>query len=86
MTCIVKDVQVSPLVYMGKLYEFFIRISYNCYMNFLWIGFNCLKPTEPLQRESLLFAVLSPGKFWYSFDRTQNDERLSQSWSQPLLC
>ena len=82
MTCIVKEMQVSTLVYLGKLYEFLVIISYNFYMNFLWIGFNCLKAREPLQRDSLLFAMVSLRTFWYSYDRTQNDERLSRPWGQ----
>ena len=85
MTCIVKEMQVSTLVYLGKLYEFLVIISYNFYMNFLWIGFNCLKAREPLQRDSLLFAMVSLRTFWYSFDRTQNDERLSPPWGQLML-
>ena len=31
------------------------------YGPFLWIGFNCLKATEPLRGESLLFTIQSPG-------------------------
>ena len=28
---------------------------------FLWMGFNCLKTTEPMRGDSLLFNTLSPG-------------------------
>ena len=28
---------------------------------FLWMGFNCLKATEPLREDSLLFFFKSPG-------------------------
>ena len=31
------------------------------YGPFLWMGFNCLKDTEPLWRKSLLFTTKSPG-------------------------
>ena len=31
------------------------------YGPFLWMGFNCLKATEPLQGDSLLFTTQSPG-------------------------
>ena len=34
-------------------------------------GVNCLKATDPLQGESLLFTTNLPEIFWYSFDRTQ---------------
>ena len=27
---------------------------------FIWMGFNCLKATEPLQGDSLLFTTRSP--------------------------
>ena len=27
----------------------------------LWMGFKCLKATEPLRRDSLLFTTQSPG-------------------------
>ena len=28
---------------------------------FLWMGFNCLKATEPLQGDNLLFTIHFPG-------------------------
>ena len=28
---------------------------------FLWMGFNCLKATQPLQEDTLLFTTQSPG-------------------------
>ena len=28
---------------------------------FLWMGFNCLKATEPLRGDSLLFTIQFPG-------------------------
>ena len=28
---------------------------------FLWVGFNCLKATEPLRVHSLLFTIQYPG-------------------------
>ena len=31
------------------------------YGSFLWMGFNCLKATEPLRRDSLLFTTQFPG-------------------------
>ena len=31
------------------------------YGPFLWLGFNCLKATEPLRGESFLFTTQSPG-------------------------
>ena len=31
-----------------------------CYDPFLWMGFNCLKATEPLLGDSLLFTTKSP--------------------------
>ena len=31
------------------------------YGPFLWMGFNCLKATEPLQEDSLSFTIQSPG-------------------------
>ena len=29
--------------------------------NFLWMGFNCLKATEPVRGDSLLFTTQPPG-------------------------
>ena len=29
--------------------------------NFLWMGFNCLKATEPLRGDILLFTIQFPG-------------------------
>ena len=31
------------------------------YSSFLWLGFNCIKATEPLRGDSLLFTTRSPG-------------------------
>ena len=31
------------------------------YGPFLWMGFNCVKATETLRRDSLLFTTKSPG-------------------------
>ena len=31
------------------------------YDSFLWMGFNCLKATEPLRGDSLFFTTQSPG-------------------------
>ena len=31
------------------------------YDPFLWMGFNCLKATEPLRGDSLLFTIQFPG-------------------------
>ena len=31
------------------------------YGHFLWMGFNCIKATEPLLGDSLLFTTKSPG-------------------------
>ena len=48
--------------------------------------FNCLKATEPLKGDSLLFTFKSPGVgFWSSFDQLWKDKKLSQSWSHPVV-
>ena len=31
------------------------------YSSFLWLGFNCIKATEPLRWDILLFTTQSPG-------------------------
>ena len=47
------------------------------FMEFLWMGFNCLKATEPPQRGSLFFITRATRTFWYSFSQPQKDEKLS---------
>ena len=44
------------------------------YGPFLWMGLNCLKATEPLQGDSLLFTDRFPGVV-YSFDWLLKDEK-----------
>ena len=36
-------------------------VTFKPYDPFLWMGFNCLKATEPLRRDSLLFTIQFPG-------------------------
>ena len=40
---------------------FFLLKKRKLYYSFLWMVFNCLKATEPLQRGSLPFTTKSPG-------------------------
>ena len=40
---------------------FFFLKKKKLYAPFLWIGFNCLKATEPLRGDRLLFNVQFPG-------------------------
>ena len=42
---------------------------------------NCLKATQPLRGDSLLFTRNS----WYSLDQYRKDESLRWPWSQPVL-
>ena len=35
--------------------------------------------------EAVYFYHQVPRKFWYSFDRTLKDKRLSQTWSNPVV-
>ena len=44
------------MVYLGWL----VGSKKKLYGPFLWIGFNCLKATEPLWGDSLLFTAKSP--------------------------
>ena len=37
-----------------------IKVNKKLYGPFLWMGFNCLKPIEPIQGDSLLFATKFP--------------------------
>ena len=46
--------------------------------------FNCLEALEPLRGDSLLFTSVSKISC-YSFNRTREDERLSQPWSHPVV-
>ena len=48
------------------------------YLPFLWMGFNCLKTTEPLWGDSLL---LVPRTYWYSLNRPWKGKKLSWSCS-----
>ena len=36
-------------------------------------------------KETVYFFPLAPRKSWYSFDRPQKDERLSQPWSHRMV-
>ena len=50
--------------------------------------FNCLKATEALREDSLLFTAKSPGVpcvHLDSFDQPQKDEKLSQLWNHPMV-
>ena len=50
---------------------------------FLWMRFNCLIATEPLQGGVDYHSVLrSP---WYSIDQPRKDERLGRLWSHPVV-
>ena len=51
-----------------------------CSKNNLWMGFNSLKATEPLQRDSLFFTTNSPG-----VPGTHFIDCGSQTWSQPVV-
>ena len=49
-----------------------------------WMGFNCLKATTTLRRQFSFYHSV-PRNSWYSFFRPWKDERLSQSWSHPVV-
>ena len=55
------------------------------YGSFYWFKSNCLKATQPLLGDSLLFTTKSPGVPDTSLDRPRKDERLSQAWSHPVV-
>ena len=38
-----------------------LRFFFKLYGPFLWMGLKCLKATEPLQGDNLLFTTKSPG-------------------------
>ena len=48
--------------------------------SFLWMGFNCLKATEPLQRSSLLFNTGFPG-----LPGTHLADLGKEPWSHPAV-
>ena len=54
------------------------------YGPYLWMGFYCLNATTTTRRQ-FIFSPLAPRKSWYSFDRPQKDERLSQPWSHQMV-
>ena len=49
------------------------------------MGFNCLKSTEPLRGDSLLFTTKFPRSSWYSFIQPRKNERLSQTLNHPVV-
>ena len=59
-------------------------ITKNLYGPFLWMGFNCLKVTAT-SRTQFTFYHQVPRNSWYLFYHPQKDERLSQSWSHPVV-
>ena len=54
---------------------------------FLWMEFHCLKATEPLwgDGETVSFLPKVPKGLSYSFYQPWKEERLSQSWSHPVV-
>ena len=42
-------------------WKYFIKLKKTIMAPFLWMVFNCLKATEPLQGDSLLFTIHFPG-------------------------
>ena len=51
---------------------------------FLWIGFNCLKTTKPLQKKFTFYHSI-PRTSWYSFSWPRKDERVSWPWSHSAV-
>ena len=43
-----------------ELWDSKLSLNFKLYGPFLWMGFNCLKATEPLQGDSLIFTTKSP--------------------------
>ena len=60
------------------------KLKKKLYGPFLWMGFNCLKATATSRRQ-FIFYHLVPRNFWYSFYQPRKDERLSQTWSHPVV-
>ena len=50
----------------------------------LWMGFNCLKATATSKRQFTFYHSV-PRNSWYSFYRPRKDERLSRTWSHPVV-
>ena len=48
------------------------------------MGFNCLKATATWRRQFSFYHSV-PRNSWYSFYRPRKDERLSRSWSHPVV-
>ena len=55
------------------------------YGPFLWMGFNCLKATQPLWGDSLLFTTKVSKNPWYLLDQSRKDERMRWPWSHPVV-
>ena len=51
---------------------------------FLWMGFSCLKATEPLWGKFTFWHLLTRS-LWYSTDRPPNDKTLSWPCGQPVV-
>ena len=50
----------------------------------LWMGFNCLKASATSRRQ-FTFSHQVPRNSWYSLYRRREDERLSWTWSHPVV-
>ena len=88
---IVSDIKpsVTPVFTALILLLFFqiIKIKKNfkkLYGPFLWMGFICLKATATSRRQFTFYHSL-PRNSWYSFYQPQKDERLSRTWSHPVV-
>ena len=49
------------------------------------MGSICLKGTEPLRGDSLLFTTMSPGGSGTHLTNLLKDDRLSLTWSDPVV-
>ena len=68
-------------------YFFFRVVSWDkkkLYGSFLWMGFNCLKATEPLQGDNLIYTIKSlgaPGTHQTDLGRIRGWVDLGATWS-----
>ena len=60
------------------------KLEKKLYGPFLWMGSNCLKATATSGWQFTFYHWV-PRNSWHSFYRPRKDERLSRSWSHPVV-
>ena len=82
-----KDFRDILALYQAFIVDFFWKIVNKIFLQktiygpVLWMGFNCLKTTEPIRGDKFTFYHEVHRSSWYSFDQARKDERLSRLWN-----